>query len=73
MKKRRKEKKETTECKRRKDFRKAARRKAYVFRKDRYLLHGRSNTKEREIQAKVCKELVEPIPSHPIYLSSASY
>ena len=55
MKKRRKEK---TECKRRKDFRKAARRTAYVLRKGRYLLQGRSNTKEREMQAKVCKELV---------------
>ena len=31
------------------------RRKAYVLRKGRYLLHGRSNTKEREIHAKVCK------------------
>ena len=41
--------------KRRKDFRKAARRKIYVPRKGRYLLHGRSNTKAREILAKVCK------------------
>ena len=33
------------------------RRKAYVLRKSRYLLRGRSNTKEREIQAKVFKSL----------------
>ena len=50
-----KKKKKKTEYKRRKDFRRAARRKAYVRRKGRYLLRGRSNTKEREIQAKVCK------------------
>ena len=30
-------------------------RKAYVLGKDRYLMRGRSNMKEREIQAKVCK------------------
>ena len=46
--------KQKTEYKRRKDFRKAARRKAYVLRKGRYLLlQKRSNTKEREIQAVV--------------------
>ena len=55
--KRQKHKEQTSELKykRRKDFRKAAinRRKAYVLKTGRYLLRGRSNTKEREIQAKV--------------------
>ena len=53
MKKRKRKKK--TELKRCKEFIKAARRKAYVLRKGRYLLRGRGNTNERAIQAKVCK------------------
>ena len=52
----------------RKGFIMAARRRKYVLRKDRYLLHERCSTKETHIAATYCvRARGGPIHSHPMY------